>query len=64
MSKAAEFRPQKDKDTRMLKTSTMKPFDQGDIFLGCSYLDNPDDDHMGEGRILQFDKNWLPKGTL
>jgi len=48
----------------MLKTSTMKPFDQGDIFLGCTYLDNPDDDHMGEGRILQFDKNWLPKGTL
>ena len=48
----------------MLKASTMKPFDQGDIFLGCTYLDNPDDDHMGEGRILQFDKHWRPKGTL
>ncbi len=48
----------------MLKTSTMKPFDEGDIFLGCTYLNNPDDDHQGEGRILQFDKNWLPKGTL
>lgn len=48
----------------MLKTSTMKPFDKGDIFLGCTYLNNPDDDHMGEGRILQFDKNWIPKGTL
>ena len=48
----------------MLKTSTLKPFDKGDIFLGCTYLDNPDDDHMGEGRILQFDKNWVPKGTL
>ena len=48
----------------MLKTSTMKPFDIGDIFLSCTYLNNPDDDHMGEGRILQFDKHWRPKGTL
>jgi hypothetical protein len=48
----------------MLKTSTMKPFEKGDIFLGCTYLDNPADDHMGDGRILQFDKNWVPKGTL
>lgn len=48
----------------MLKTSTMKPFATGDIFLGCSYLNDPDDDHKGEGRILQFDRNWIPKGTL
>jgi hypothetical protein len=48
----------------MLKTSTMAPFDRGDIFLGCTYLNNPDDDHMGDGRILQFDRNWIPKGTL
>ncbi len=48
----------------MLKTSTMKPFDKGDIFLGCSYLNDPNDDHKGEGRILQFDKDWKPKGTL
>jgi hypothetical protein len=48
----------------MTKTSTIKPFEKGDIFLGCTYLNNPDDDHMGEGRILQFDKNWVPKGTL
>ncbi len=45
------------------KTSTLKPFEKGDIFLGCTYLNNPDDDHMGEGRILQFDKNWIAKGT-
>lgn len=48
----------------MQLTSTMKPFDPGDIFLGCTYLNNPDDDHMGDGRILQFDKYWRPKGTL
>lgn len=45
------------------KPSTLKPFAPGDIFLGCTYVDNPDDDHMGEGRILQFDRNWVPKGT-
>ena len=48
----------------MLKTSTMKPFEKGDIFLGLSYLNDPNDDHKGEGRILQFDRNWVPKGTL
>lgn len=45
------------------KTSTLKPFAPGDIFLGCTYLNNRDDDHMGEGRILQFDRNWVMKGT-
>ena len=48
----------------MVKTSTMKPFAKGDIFLGCTYLCDPEDDHAGEGRILQFDKNLVPKGTL
>lgn len=28
----------------MLKTSTMKPFALGDIFLGCSYLNNDNRD--------------------
>ena len=48
----------------MTKTSTMKPFTPGDIFLGCTYLCDPDDDHAGDGRILQFDRNMVPKGTL
>jgi hypothetical protein len=47
----------------MLKKSTTKPFADGDIFLGCTYLNNPEDDHQGEGRILQYDGNWLRKGT-
>lgn len=51
--------------TAVLKRSTMKPFAPGDIFLGCTYLMNvPGDDHAGEGRILQFDRNLVPKGTL
>jgi hypothetical protein len=45
------------------KTSTLKPFAPGDIFLGCTYLNNPHDDHMGEGRILQLDRNFVLKGT-
>jgi len=44
--------------------STMKPFADGDIFLGCTYLNDAIDDHAGEGRILQYDKNGVPKGTL
>lgn len=49
----------------MTKLSTMKPFAPGDIFLGCTYLMNvPGDDHAGEGRILQYDRNLVPKGTL
>ena len=48
----------------MTKQSTMKPFADGDIFLGCTYLCDPDDDHKGDGRILQFDRNMVPKGTL
>ncbi len=48
----------------MTKTSTLKPFAPGDIFLGCTYLCNPDDDHAGEGRILQFSRRLVPKGTL
>lgn len=43
----------------------MKPFAPGDIFLGCTYLMNvAGDDHAGEGRILQYDRNMVPKGTL
>jgi len=48
----------------MQLTSTMKPFATGDIFLGCTYLNSETDDHIGDGRILQFDKHWRPKGTL
>ncbi len=46
------------------KESTMKPFAPGDIFLGSTLLDNPDDDHAGRGRILQYDKDLNLKGVL
>ena len=44
--------------------STMKPFENGDVFLGCTNLNDEVDDHKGDGRILQYDKNLQPKGIL
>ena len=42
----------------------MMPFAQGDIFLGCTYLNDEIDDHKGNGRILQYDKELNHKGVL
>ncbi len=64
MQPALNTAERKPHDQTALKTSTMKPFAPGDIFLGCTYLCHPDDDHKGDGRILQFDSNRVPKGTL
>lgn len=44
--------------------STMKPFVPGDIFLGSTLLNDPNDDHAGRGRILQYDTNLNLKGVL
>ena len=44
--------------------STMQPFAPGDIFLGCTLLNDPNDDHAGVGRILQYDADCQPKGIL
>ena len=46
------------------KKNTMKPFAKGDIFLGCTYLNDEIDDHKGNGRILQYDKELNHKGVL
>jgi hypothetical protein len=45
-------------------TSTIKPFEKGDIFLSCTYLNNPHDNHAGVGRIVQYDRNLQYKGVL
>jgi sugar lactone lactonase YvrE len=44
--------------------NTIQPFAPGDIFLGCTYLNDPTDDHAGLGRILQYDAGFKPKGVL
>lgn len=48
----------------MANVSTMQPFAQGDIFAGCTVLNRPDDDHAGDGRIIQYDSNLKEKGVL
>ncbi|MCP4277151.1 MAG: hypothetical protein GY886_10890 [Gammaproteobacteria bacterium] len=47
-----------------LPESTATPFAQGDIFVAATVMDDPDDDHAGTGRILQYDADLNLKGTL
>lgn len=51
-------------DIKNKKENTMKPFEKGDIFLGCTELIDDIDDHKGNGRILQYDKDLKLKGVL
>jgi hypothetical protein len=44
--------------------STLQPFAIGDVFVGATFLNDPDDDHAGRGRILQFDADLNPRGVL
>lgn len=44
--------------------STLQLFEKGDVFLGATVLNNPDDDHAGRGRILQLDQDLNLKGVL
>jgi outer membrane protein assembly factor BamB len=44
--------------------NTVKPFAKGDILVAATLMDNPDDDHGGTGRLIQYDGNLQPKGEL
>jgi hypothetical protein len=46
------------------KVSTMQPFAAGDLLLSATDLNVPEDDHAGDGRIFQFDKDFNLKGIL
>lgn len=46
------------------RVSDFKPFAAGDIIVAATVMDDPNDDHRGTGRLLQFDKDLQPKGTL
>jgi outer membrane protein assembly factor BamB len=46
------------------RVSTAQPFAKGDILVAATVMDDPDDDHKGTGRILQFDADLQSKGTL
>lgn len=40
------------------------PFARGDVAVGCTLLNNPNDDHAGRGRILHFDGELKLKNTI
>ncbi len=40
------------------------PFARGDVVVGCTLLDDPNDDHRGRGRILHYDAQLQLKHTL
>ncbi len=42
----------------------LQPFARGDVFIGATLLNDPDDDHAGRGRILQFDADLKLRGVL
>lgn len=46
------------------RVSTFKPFAPGDIFVASTIMDHPTDDHMGTGRIYQYDADLNLKGEL
>ncbi len=46
------------------RISTMTPFEDGDIIVAATVMDNPDDDHAGTGRLLQYDADLNEKGVL
>jgi hypothetical protein len=48
----------------MERINTIQPFVKGDVFVGCTWLNNPDDDHRGYGRIIQYDEDLNEKGVL
>lgn len=47
-----------------LPESTATPFEKGDIFVAATLMDDPDDDHAGTGRLLQYDADLQLKGAL
>lgn len=44
--------------------NTVKPFAKGDILVAATIMDNPEDDHGGTGRLIQYDENLKPRGEL
>ena len=48
----------------MANVSTMQPFAKGDIFAGATLLNVKEDDHAGDGRIIQYDSSLNEKGVL
>jgi sugar lactone lactonase YvrE len=48
----------------MSNESTIQPFAAGDVLVGATLLNNAEDDHAGDGRIIQYDSDLNEKGVL
>jgi hypothetical protein len=46
------------------RVSTATPFKKGDVIVAATVMDDPNDDHAGTGRLLQYDADLRLKGTL
>jgi sugar lactone lactonase YvrE len=47
-----------------MSASTFTSYAPGDLFVAATVLNNPADDHAGQGRILQYGADLAPKGEL
>ncbi|MCB1624360.1 MAG: hypothetical protein KDI32_07215 [Pseudomonadales bacterium] len=47
-----------------MQESTLQPFSLGDLFVAVTELNDPNDDHAGRGRIIQYDVAGHQKGLL
>ena len=52
--------------TPALKSGTNKPvpFERGDVVVGCTLLNDPANDHRGQGRLLHYDGELKLKNTI
>ncbi len=46
------------------RVSTSQPFAEGDVWVAATLMNDPDDDHRGIGRLLQYDADFNLKGEL
>ncbi|MBM3515913.1 MAG: hypothetical protein FJX59_19685, partial [Alphaproteobacteria bacterium] len=46
------------------RVSTATPWARGDVIVAATVMDNPEDDHAGTGRLLQYDADLKLKGAL
>ena len=44
--------------------TTFQPWTRGDVFVAITDLDDPNDDHAGRGRIVQYDAGLQKKGEI
>lgn len=46
------------------RESTSQPFQKGDVWVAATVMNDPDDDHRGIGRLLQYDADFKLRGEL